>query len=72
MIAIARRQVLIVVASGAFHGYDAMATWSAHDILCMGTPLVVLQRGVAGDVAILTARVLEHRPYDFECAQRAV
>jgi hypothetical protein len=54
------------VAVAALHGHGAAAVGAALDVHRVRQALVVLQRRVTGDVAVLAARVLEHLPDGLE------
>ena len=61
-----------MMATRAFHRYRTVTIRAALDELGMGEALVVLQRRVTRDVAILASRMLEHGANHFKRAQRFV
>ncbi|MEO8739615.1 MAG: hypothetical protein ABI537_07935 [Casimicrobiaceae bacterium] len=70
VVAIDGWQVLIVMATRAFHCSRTTSIRAALDELGMGKALIVLQWRVTGDMTILASWMLEHRANHFERAQR--
>jgi hypothetical protein len=60
------------VAAAAVHPHGAEAVAAALDVHRVRKALVILERRVTGDVAVLAARVLQHFPDGFERRPRAI